>query len=132
MGEGVPLFGTPSLISAQTGLPLRTCGGQIAPAPSGRPAGCAIKLICPRLRISGRGFDRPYTLCLEARKGVPAFHPLDGTLSLFAHLSGGNASRSGFYGGQPYTARPLLSLRDISPALRGNLPAPPPHREHSV
>ena len=28
--------------------------------------------------------------------------------------------------------RPPLSLRDISPAQRGNLPAPPPHREHSV
>ena len=33
---------------------------------------------------------------------------------------------SHFYGGLPYTARPLLSLRDISPALWGNLPAPPP------
>ena len=30
-----------------------------------------------------------------------------------------------FYGGQPYTARPPLSLRDISPTLWGNLPAPP-------
>ena len=28
-------------------------------------------------------------------------------------------------GGQPYTARPPLSLRDISPTLWGNLPAPP-------
>ena len=30
-----------------------------------------------------------------------------------------------FHGGQPYTARPPLSLRDISPTLWGNLPAPP-------
>ena len=83
---------------------------------------------------------------LGAHKCVRGNHPLDGSLSLFVHLSGGNASRSGVYGGQPYTARPLtgavplchfvtfpphsggiflLSLRDISPA-------PPPHREHSV
>ena len=29
-----------------------TCGGQIAPAPSGRPAGCAIRLICPHCSLS--------------------------------------------------------------------------------
>ena len=64
------------------------------------------------------------TLRLGDRKNVQAFHPLDGTPSLLAHPA--RALRALVLWGllARNAARPLLSLRDISPTLWGNLPTP--------
>ena len=72
----------------------------------------------------GFGTANADALRSQARKFVPANHPPDGSPPLFAHLSGGTL-RVPFLRGPAARARPPLSLRDISPALRGNLPAPP-------
>ena len=72
----------------------------------------------------GFGTANADALRSQARKFVPANHPPDGSPPLFAHLSGGTL-RVPVLRGPAARARPPLSLRDISPALRGNLPAPP-------
>ena len=77
--------------------------------------------------LSYLGLVWPYTRRLGARKSVQGNHPLDGSPSLFAHLSRGTLRVPFLRGLRARNAgRPLLSLRDISPAPRGNLPAPPP------
>ena len=69
----------------------------------------------------------PRPLRLGDRKFVPANHPPDGLLSLFAHLSGGTLrvpfSRGpAVHGPSPYRGRPPLSLCDIPPTQWGDLP----------
>ena len=60
-----------------------------------------------------------------AKAGRISIHWME-TASLFAHPPGGTLRVPFGCWGSPHAARPLLSLRDISPALRGNLPQSPP------
>ena len=59
-------------------------------------------LMCSRPRSeNGSQAGRIRAACPVCRKGGQVNHPLDGSPSLFAQLSGGNASRSFFTGASP-------------------------------
>ena len=64
-GREVTLEKEPERIVSGYYISSSACGEQIAPAPSGRPAGCAIRLICPRCSLSADIIPRSKNVCLH-------------------------------------------------------------------